>query len=338
MTGSAAVIWSAVIVLAIWAARSAPEKQNRRRTNIMIIGGGAVVPTLALALLLLYGLAPIPALLAPAPPGSLQIEVSGEQWWWRVHYRPPGDAVVSLANEIRLPVGAPVEFHLQSPDVVHSFWIPPLGGKIDMIPGRITRLVLTPKRTGTFRGACAEYCGTSHALMAFPVVVMEPADFARWLAAQALPAPAPATPLAARGLAAFLENGCGACHSIRGTSASGAIGPDLTHVGSRLSIGAGILPNTQETFVRWLRHTDKLKPGVHMPGFAMLPEPELQAVAAYLDGLRMNTFKSFKPFNRYAPFKPLSEVVIVKTFCQLVLRPVVPRIEQSEAVERSVSD
>ena len=154
-----------------------------------------------------------------------------------------------------------------------------------MIPGRTTRLVLTPKRTGTFRGACAEYCGTSHALMAFPVVVMEPADFARWLAAQALPAPAPATPLAARGLAAFLENGCGACHSIRGTSASGVIGPDLTHVGGRMSIGAGILPNTQETFVRWLRHTDKLKPGVHMPGFAMLPEPELQAVAAYLDGL-----------------------------------------------------
>ncbi len=133
MTGSATVIWFGVIVLAIWAARSAPEKQNRRRTNLMIIGGGAVVPTLALALLLLYGLAPIPSLLAPAPPGSLQIEVSGEQWWWRVHYRPPGGAVVSLANEIRLPVGAPVEFHLQSPDVVHSFWIPPLGGKIDMI-------------------------------------------------------------------------------------------------------------------------------------------------------------------------------------------------------------
>ena len=285
MTGSAAVIWAAVIVLALWAARRAPEKQNRRRTNIMIIGGGAVVPTLALALLLLYGLAPIPALLAPAPPGSLQIEVSGEQWWWRVGYRPPGDAVVSLANEIRLPVGAPVEFQLQSPDVVHSFWIPPLGGKIDMLPGRITRLVLTAKRTGTFRGACAEYCGTSHALMAFPVVVMEPADFARWLTAQSLPAPAPATPLAGRGLAAFLANGCGACHSIRGTSASGAIGPDLTHVGSRLSIGAGILPNTQEAFVRWLRHTDKLKPGVHMPGFAMLPETELQAVAAYLDGL-----------------------------------------------------
>ncbi|MGZ8427642.1 MAG: cytochrome c oxidase subunit II, partial [Candidatus Binatia bacterium] len=168
MTGSGAVIWFAVIVLAIWAARSAPEKQNRRRTNLMIIGGGAVVPTLALALLLLYGLAPLPALLAPAPPGSLLIEVSGEQWWWRVRYRPPGAAVVSVANEIRLPVGAPVQFHLESPDVVHSFWIPPLGGKIDMIPGRVTRLVLTPTRSGTFRGACAEYCGTSHALMAFP--------------------------------------------------------------------------------------------------------------------------------------------------------------------------
>ncbi|HSQ14088.1 MAG TPA: cytochrome c oxidase subunit II [Candidatus Deferrimicrobium sp.] len=285
MTGSAAVIWLAVIVLAIWAARSAPEKQNRRRANLMIIGCGAVVPTLALALLLLYGLAPLPALLAPAPPGSLLIEVSGEQWWWRVRYRPPGAAVVSVANEIRLPVGAPVQFHLESPDVVHSFWIPPLGGKIDMIPGRVTRLVLTPNRSGTFRGACAEYCGTSHALMAFPVVVMEPADFARWLTAQALPAQAPTTALAARGLAAFLESGCGACHSIRGTSAAGVIGPDLTHVGSRLSLGAGILPNTPEAFVRWLKHADKLKPGVHMPGFGMLAESELQAVAAYLDGL-----------------------------------------------------
>jgi cytochrome c oxidase subunit 2 len=285
MTGSAAVIWMAVIVLAIWAARSAPEKHNRRRANLLIIGGGAVVPTLALALLLLYGLAPLPALLAPAPAGSLVIEVSGEQWWWRVRYRPPGGEAVTLANEIRLPVGAPVEFRLVSPDVVHSFWIPPLGGKIDMIPGRVTRLVLTPKRTGTFRGACAEYCGTSHALMAFPVVVLEPAEFSVWLAAQAKAAEAPPTALAARGLEAFLANGCAACHTIRGKPAAGVIGPDLTHVGGRLSLAAGTLPNTTQAFTRWLSHTEKVKPGVHMPVFGMLPESELQALAAYLDGL-----------------------------------------------------
>ena len=285
MTAAALVIWIVVILLTVYAARREPDARDPQRSDFLIIGGGAIVPTLALALLLIYGLAPIPVLLAPAPPGSRQIEVSGEQWWWRVNYRSNEGDSVALANEIRMPVGAPVEFHLHSPDVVHSFWIPSLGGKVDMIPGRATRLVLTPTRTGTFRGACAEYCGTSHALMAFPVVVSEAEDFNRWLAAQALPATTPASALALRGAEAFRENGCGACHRVRGTSADGVVGPDLTHVGSRLSLGAGILPNTAAAFVRWLSHTDKVKPAVHMPVFRMLPETELHALAAYLDGL-----------------------------------------------------
>jgi len=286
MTGAAILIWLAVIALALWAARVEPERQDRRRNNILIIGGGAVVPTLLLAVLLLYGLAPIPRLLAPAPPGSLHIEVSGEQWWWRVRYLPPGGEAVTLANEIRLPVGLPVEFKLLSPDVIHSFWIPPLGGKIDMIPGRVTRLALTPSRTGDFRGACAEYCGTSHALMAFPVAVVEADEFAKWLALQGQPAQAPATDLAARGRESFLANGCGACHTIRGTAARGVIGPDLTHVGGRLSLGAGILPNNEDAMRRWLAHTNKVKPGVLMPAYGMLPDDELNALAAYLVGLK----------------------------------------------------
>ena len=285
MTVAALVIWIVVILLTVYAVRREPDNRDPRRSGVLIIGGGAIVPTLALALLLIYGLAPIPVLLAPAPPGSLQIDVSGEQWWWRVRYRPSGGEAVALANEIRIPVGAPVQFHLHSPDVVHSFWIPSLGGKVDMIPGRVTRLVLTPTRTGTFRGVCAEYCGTSHALMAFSVAVLEAEDFNRWLAAQAMPALAPVSERAIRGRDAFLEHGCGACHRIRGTAADGIIGPDLTHVGSRMSLAAGILPNTVDAFVRWLRHTDKVKPGVHMPVFAMLPDAELQALAAYLDGL-----------------------------------------------------
>lgn len=285
MTGAAVLIWIVVIILALWAARAAPETQERRRTHVMIIGGGAVVPALLLAVLLFYGLAPIPVLLAPASPGSLRVEVSGEQWWWRVRYLPPFGAPVVLANEIRIPVNAPVEFRLSSPDVIHSFWIPPLGGKIDMIPGRTTRLTLMPTRTGTFRGACAEYCGTSHALMAFSVAVVEAEEFARWLKVQAEPAATPKTKLAARGRDAFLANGCAACHTIRGTAAAGVIGPDLTHVGGRLSLGAGILPNTEAAFVRWLQHTEKVKPGVLMPHFRMLPAEELGALAAYLDGL-----------------------------------------------------
>ena len=286
MTGFAAVIWIAIIVLALYAVGMPAEQSNRRRTDLLIIGGGAVVPTVAVAVLAIFGLAPIPALLAPAPEGSLRITVSGEQWWWRVRYQPAGGAPVVLANEIRLPVGEPVEFRLESPDVIHSFWIPSLGGKIDMIPGRITRLALTPTKTGVFRGACAEYCGTSHALMNFDVVVEEKAAFDRWLAQQRAPASIPNDPATARGQKLFLANGCGACHQIRGTPAKGVIGPDLTHIGSRRTIGAGMLPNNSETMLRWLARTEELKPGALMPSFGMLPEEDLKALAMYMEALR----------------------------------------------------
>jgi cytochrome c oxidase subunit II len=198
MTITGTVIWIAVIALTIWAVGAAADAHNQRRSNLLIIGCGAIFPSVALAGLLVYGLAPIPALLAPAPEGSLKIVVAGEQWWWRVRYQVSTDEPVVLANEIRLPLGEPVEFQLESPDVIHSFWIPSLGGKIDMIPGRVTRLALTPTKTGVFRGACAEYCGTSHALMSFDVVVHEKADFARWLANQAVPALSPSAPVGGR--------------------------------------------------------------------------------------------------------------------------------------------
>jgi len=286
MAAGAFVVWAAVIILAIWSVRVRPEAHNLRRTRLLIVGGGAVVPTVVLTVLLVYGLAPIPALVGPAPEGSLKIAVTGEQWWWRVRYYPPGGEPVVLANEIRLPVGEPVEFRLDSPDVIHSFWIPSLAGKVDMIPGRVTRLVLKPTRAGVFRGVCAEYCGASHALMAFNVVVQEREEFERWLAHQARPAEPPVEPTPARGQELFLANGCSACHTIRGTTAAGVIGPDLTHVGGRLSLAAGTLPNEPDDFRRWVAHTTDVKPGVLMPPFHMLPPDELQALAAYLKGLR----------------------------------------------------
>lgn len=286
MTAGAIVIWLALIVLALWSVRTPPESNTRRRSRLIIIGGGAVFPTLVLTALLIYGLKPIPALLAPAPEGSLKIAVTGEQWWWRVRYLQPNGPEVVLANEIRLPVGEPVEFRLDSPDVIHAFWIPSLAGKVDMIPGRINRLVLTPTRTGVFRGACAEYCGTSHALMAFNVVVQERADFDRWLAGQAAPAQPATEPTAVRGQELFAANGCAACHTVRGTAAAGVIGPDLTHVGSRLSLAAGSLDNEPDSYQRWIGHSTNVKPGVLMPPFHMLPPEELQAIAAYLDGLK----------------------------------------------------
>jgi cytochrome c oxidase subunit 2 len=227
----------------------------------------------------------LPPLLAPAPEGSLRIAVTGEQYWWRVRYLRDDGAPVELANEIRLPVGEPVELTLDSRDVIHSFWIPSLGGKMDMIPGRRTRLVLEPTRIGELRGACAEFCGTSHAHMGFAAVVTDRAGFDAWLAEQALPARTPAGPAATRGGELFLANGCGACHTVRGTPANGVLGPDLTHVGSRRTIGAGVLPTSREGFAAWIARTAELKPKVHMPAFGMLAAGDVKDIAAYLEGL-----------------------------------------------------
>jgi cytochrome c oxidase subunit 2 len=251
----------------------------------LIIGGGVLVPTLTLTVLLVFGLAMLPHAVARAPEDSLQVVVHGEQWWWRVRYILPGGQGIDLANEVQLPVGEPVQFHLESDNVIHSFWIPSLGGKMDMIPGRVTHLALRPTSTGVFRGACAEYCGTSHALMALYAKVTARGEFERWLEGQAGPARTPLDTLAMRGAERFIANGCPACHTIRGTPADGVIGPDLTHVGSRLSVGAGILRNDVDAFRRWIASTEHLKPGVHMPPFGMLPEAELGALAAYLASL-----------------------------------------------------
>lgn len=286
MFGGAVVIWVAVIGLSVYAVYVSRRAHSPRKMRWLIIGGGAVFPTVVLLALLVWGLSLMPRLRPPvADEGGVRIAVSGERWWWRVTYLTPDGREIPLANEIRLPVGEQAVFILTSPDVIHSFWIPSLGGKVDMIPGRTNRMVLEPTQVGVYRGACAEYCGTSHALMHFGVEVMEPAAFADWLALQAAPAEPPTTPEESRGQALFLAYGCGACHAIRGTPADGTVGPDLTHVGSRLTLGAGILPNEPQAFVRWIADTHEVKPDANMPPFGMLPDDELRALALYLDGL-----------------------------------------------------
>jgi cytochrome c oxidase subunit 2 len=285
MVAGGVVIWLAVVSLAIYAYLQR-QPLGRKGARRLIVGGGVVLPTLVLTGLLMYGLSLLPVFLTRAPEGTLRIHVTGYQWWWRVRYLPAAGEPVESANEIHLPVGAPVEFLLDSGDVIHSFWIPALGGKMDMIPGHQTRLRLEPTRTGTFRGACAEYCGTSHAWMACPVVVQGATEFERWLAEQAEPAPAPREPLPARGAQSFVASGCGACHTLRGTTADGVVGPDLTHVGSRSSIGAGRLDNERVFFARWVAHTDDVKPGVLMPAFHMLPEEQIFMLATYLESLK----------------------------------------------------
>jgi cytochrome c oxidase subunit II len=284
MTVGAVIVWALVVAIAVYAIRSG-ESHSQRAANLLILGGGVALPTVVLGALLAYGLPVLPAILTPAPEGALRIHVTGKQWWWRVQYMTP-QGIVETANEIRLPVNERIELQLTSPDVIHSFWVPSIAGKMDLIPGRVTRLALEPTRTGVFRGACAEYCGASHALMAFTVVVVERDEFEQWLAAQAAPAPGPADALAARGGTAFITNGCTACHTIRGTAAAGVIGPDLTHVGGRTRIGAGTLENDAAAFVAWISETDRIKPGVHMPAFRTLSRDDLSALGAYLDGLQ----------------------------------------------------
>lgn len=306
MAGGAVVVWLAVATLLLAAVWARPAEHDPRQATRIIVLGGAVFPVVVLTALLTYGLGLMPDLRRPAAePGSPRIAVAGEQWWWRVRYLPPeaateslatpaevarsiaagAEPAVELANEIRLPVGERAELLLSSPDVVHSFWAPALAGKLDMIPGRLTRLVVEPTRTGVFRGACAEYCGASHARMAFDVVVVPRPEYEEWLAHQARPAVPPASPRAARGGELFVRHGCGACHTVRGTPARGIVGPDLTHVGSRLTLAASTLPNRAEAFRRFVAASEVVKPGVHMPAFDMLPADDLAALAAYLEGL-----------------------------------------------------
>jgi cytochrome c oxidase subunit 2 len=300
MVAGGAVIWLITIGATVYAVRVRPRAHSERTGRGVILVGGVLFPVVVLAGLLGYGLAVmadqrgrvsemgagIAAGAVPTDPGRLRIHVSGEQWWWRVHYYAPGslEPVVS-ANEVRLPVGVPVEFTLTSPDVNHSIWIPALGGKLDMIPGRLNRFVLEADEPGTFRGECAEFCGTSHALMAFAVETMEPAAFDAWLMAEARPAPAPATPTARAAMTTFLETGCDACHAIRGTEADGRIGPDLTHLGRRHTIAAGMLPNNAGTIAGWIADPQSVKPGNKMPPYDGLTGQELRTLSTWLAGL-----------------------------------------------------
>lgn len=279
------LVWTAVMLAALYAIRLKTSPFSERQARLMVIGGGVALPTVVLFLLLAYGLSMMPALLDDGPMTGPRIQVSGEQWWWRVRYTTGDGRSVELANELALPVGERVVVELSSPDVIHSFWVPALAGKMDATPGRVTRLPLEPTRAGLFRGACAEYCGASHAWMSFHVRVLEPDAFEAWLARQLEPARPPTSALARRGAALFLSSGCGACHTVRGTPADGVVGPDLTHVGGRHALAAGRLGNDVPDFVLWLERTHHLKPEARMPAFHLLGRDDLLALATWLDGL-----------------------------------------------------
>jgi cytochrome c oxidase subunit 2 len=217
---------------------------------------------------------------AATPSDALLVHVRGWQWWWEFRY-PQLDVVT--ANELHLPVGRRVVLRLDGPDVIHSFWIPHLGGKRDAIPGRLNQITLTPEQPGEYWGQCAEFCGASHANMGMRAVVQAPADFERWVAQQRA-APAEPSGPAAAGKAVFAGSACVGCHTIKGVSA-GVLAPDLTHFGSRAMFGAGMWPTTPENVAEWVKDPQRLKPGVKMPTLGLTDE-QAKAVAAYLMDLK----------------------------------------------------
>lgn len=285
IAGGAAILL--IVCFAIWLAiRGGASTRLWLASHAAVVCGGIVVPALTLSVLLGYDLWLMQANVRAGAAPATRIEVVGEQWWWRVSYAGAAEARVPSANEVRIPVGQDVEFELKSADVIHSFWVPNLGGKVDMIPGRTTRLRVSAERPGVFRGQCAEYCGGPHAWMAMTVIAMVPEDYAEWLSNEAAPAVEPQSDIARRGSALFVAAGCGSCHAVRGTRAIGTIGPDLTHIGSRRAIGADLLPMTHANLARFIVEGQVIKPGNRMPPFRIFTPAELDAVATYLLGLR----------------------------------------------------
>jgi cytochrome c oxidase subunit 2 len=246
---------------------------------------GVGISSVVLAICMVWTLVVIAQTDRPARPPGLTIEVDASQWWWAVHYRnPDARADFTTANEIHIPIGVPVRFELNSRDVIHSFWIPKLGGKTDVIPGQTNVTWLQADQPGIYRGQCATFCGAEHARMALYVIAQTPRDFHAWQMAQLADAVAPATPLARQGQQTFQAH-CAACHTIRGTDAGGQIGPDLSHLMTRHTLAAGLLPNTPGHLAGWIMNPQTLKPGNRMPD-QTLSSTQLAAVVTYLQTLQ----------------------------------------------------
>ena len=242
-----------------------------------IIAGGIVLPIVVLTPILFLSLETSAELRQPHD--ALTIRVVGHMWWWEVSY--PESGIVT-ANELCIPVGEKVRHGRRAPDVVHSFWVPSLNGKRDMIPGIRNEFWLQADEPGVYRGQCAEYCGVQHANMILHVIALPSEDFAAWVEERAVPSP-PANEVA-EGERLFLARGCGTCHTVRGAAAVGVTGPDLTHFGSRQTI-AGVAPNTRGNLAGWIADPHGIKPGVRMPRTYLAPD-ELLALVRYLESLQ----------------------------------------------------
>lgn len=271
------VIISVLLAWAIWRRRPAlaqdallPEGGG---LNWLWIGVGLST----LALLITVGwTVKVLADIQSVPATALSIEITGKQWWWQARYQQNGEGFVT-ANEIHIPVGMPVRLTLVGGDVIHSFWVPQLAGKMDAIPGQINQTWLQAMKPGTFTGQCTEYCGVQHAMMLLRVIAQPQADFQRWWTGQL------AAPKGGEGAALFVQN-CGNCHAVRGTQANGTLGPDLSHLMQRKTLASGVLPNDAPTLRRWIADPQALKPGNRMPALKLSPA-QFDAIHAYLTGL-----------------------------------------------------
>lgn len=246
----------------------------------MVVWGGIVMPAIVLTSVYLFTVETLWTISAQRTTDLPTIEVIGHQWWWEVRY--PDEGIVT-ANELIIPAGEPVQIRLSSADVNHSFWVPELHGKLDMIPGRVNTFWIEAEEPDTYWGICAEFCGIQHANMYFLAIALPPQEYAAWLAAQQQPAAAPMEAAAEAGQQIFLDIRCGSCHAIAGTAANGQLGPDLTHLMSRRTLASGILENTPENLTEWLVHPQQIKPGSLMPATPPeLDEAEVQALVSYL--------------------------------------------------------
>ncbi len=286
MSAGIFLVVSTLIVIAVYRGRRRARLPEQDFGNETVEIAWTLGPILIVVWLILVSaklVLAIGAVPAAHPPGDADAEivVTGHRWWWQVDYL---DAGVRAANELYIPVGRRIRLRLDSADVVHSFWVPRLGRKMDMLPGRSNHMWLQADEPGVYQGRCAEFCGTQHAWMAFEVRALEETEYERWLENRAAtPTDVPVDGAAAAGRRVFLNRTCTECHAVAGQGASAA--PDLTHVASRDEIGAGVLANTPENLRRWLADPQSIKPGCKMPDFR-LSDDELDQLVAYLETLR----------------------------------------------------
>lgn len=279
-----AIVWLIVvfaIVLGAIVRRRSPV--DRARDPVWwVVAAGAIVPMVILSGVTVYTLRTVTAVAKKGDSSSLTIEVSARQWWWQVSYP---DQKFTTANELHIPVNEPVRVKLSSQDVIHSFWIPQLQGKMDAIPGRDNELWIEADKPGTYRGECAEFCGLQHANMAFVVVAESRSDFDAWTSSQEQEPSQPTDASVVKGQQVFLGSACAYCHTVKGTTASGTLGPDLTHVASRSTLASGALANTRGALAGWVLDPQSTKPNTQMPPTQMNGE-DLQALLDYLESLK----------------------------------------------------